>query len=405
MDSPSQRNSENGESRRATRWKLPLSDSRSRAAAWLLVALYLAGLAVSASMRSQSDFIIYRNAGIHALHRMPIYDFHDPSPFQYAPAYAVAFIPFARLPLRPAQLLWFLVSVAVALPALIVGTGRLLFGSRFELRGEVIIVPLLLCVPFIESNFDHGQINLLLTAMIVWGMSCGTESKTMASGVLMAAASLAKPYAAPAMLYLLCAQRLRFMISLLVFMILLLWLPAVFADTGYALHETTEYLRSLTIRVPHLSHDLYNKYNQSAAAIAVRLFATKRDLLRQRVAAIAGFVFQVVLSIAVIVWLLRRHRDARPSLAALFCPMAAFSPVSWLEYYITLFVPYMALTFIACSDSDEHRWRARMAQIVLGGVLVLNLGARLFQPFLYYGVEYFSSLAVLAAIVTLTGNG
>jgi hypothetical protein len=78
---------------------------QSRTAAWILIALYLVGFAISAASRSQSDFIIYRNAGVQAAHAGEIYNFRDPSPFQYAPIYAVAFIPFGLLPLRPAQLL------------------------------------------------------------------------------------------------------------------------------------------------------------------------------------------------------------------------------------------------------------------------------------------------------------
>lgn len=411
MGSSDQSDSNGRPSHRFTRWRAPLFSSQSRAAAWILIACYLVGLAISASLRSQSDFVIYRNAGIHAAHGTPIYDFHDPSPFQYAPAYAVAFIPFGLLPLRPAQLLWFLISTALALPAMILGTSRLLFGRGFELRAELIIVPVLLCAQFIQPNFDHGQINLLLVAMIVWGLAFANESRPVTAGALLAASVLVKPFALPVILYLLGCWRVRFIISLLFFVIALLWLPSVFVGTGYAFHETTEYIRSLTTRVPHLSHDLYNKYNQSAAAIAVRLFATKdgRGLFSQGDAATAGFVFQFALSIAVIVWIVFRQsgaagRDIRLSLAALFCTMAAFSPVSWLEYYMALVVPYMALTFIAGPASDADRVRARIAQFILAGALILNLGTRLFEPLLYYGAEYFGSLAVLAALMALTGT-
>jgi hypothetical protein len=154
----------------------------SRTAAWILIALYLFGLAISAATRSQSDFIIYRNAGIQATNAGQIYNFKDPSPFQYAPIYAVAFIPFGHTPLRPAQLLWFLLSMALALPATILGTSRLLFGRGFELRWELIVIPVLLCTRFIQPNFDHGQINMLLLAMIVWGLALANLSHPVATG-------------------------------------------------------------------------------------------------------------------------------------------------------------------------------------------------------------------------------
>jgi len=392
---------------RLTQSKLLLSSNQTRIAAWLLIGLYLGGLAISAALRSQSDLVIYRNAGIHAGQGAPIYNFHDPSPFQYAPVYAVVFISFGFLPLRTARLLWFLISFAVALPAMILGSGRLLFGRGFELRGELILVPVLLCVRFIEPNFDHGQINLLLMAMIVWGLALAHESRSKAGGALLAASILIKPIGLPAIFYSLLRGRAPFVIALLFFVIMLAWLPSVFVGTGYAFHETTDYITSLTTRVPHLSHDLYNKYNQSAAAIAVRVFTTKdgRGLRGQKVAAIAGFVFQLVLSIYVVVWILLRDasgRDTRLSLAALFCTMAAFSPVSWLEYYMVLVVPYMALAFIDGPDAEGNPASAKIARLVLAGALILNVSTRLFEPLLYYGAEYFGSLAVLAAIVALT---
>lgn len=394
---------------RFTQTKLLLSGNQARIAAWILIGLYLVGLAISAALRSQSDLVIYRDAGIHAAQDAPIYNFHDPSPFQYAPVYAVAFISFGFLPLRMARLLWFLISFAVALPATILGSGRLLFGRGFELRGDLILIPVLLCVRFIEPNFDHGQINLLLMAMTVWGLAFANESRSRAGGALLAASILIKPIGLPAIFYSLLRRRAPFIISLLFFLIMLAWLPSIFVGTGYALHETTEYITSLTIRVPHLSHDLYNKYNQSAAAIAVRLFTTKdgRGLCGQGVAAIGGFVFQLVLSICVVVWILLRDaggHDTRLSLASLFCTMAAVSPVSWLEYYMALTVPYMALTFIAWSDAEEAPASAKIARLVLAGALILNVSTRLFEPLLYYGAEYFGSLAVLAAIVALTGK-
>src|ERR1700733_5377552 len=75
------------------RWSR-LSSRQLRIAAWLVVAAYLFGFAISAAYRSQSDFTIYRNAGLAAAAGRPIYDFRDWSPFQYAPIYAVTFIPF-----------------------------------------------------------------------------------------------------------------------------------------------------------------------------------------------------------------------------------------------------------------------------------------------------------------------
>lgn len=90
------------------------------------------------------------------------------------------------------------------------------------------------------------------------------------------------------------------------------------------------------------------------------------------------------------------------SLAVLFCLDAAFSPISWLGYYTALEVPYMALAYIAFRQGETARWRRQTAALVLAITLLINLSTRLFESALYYGVAYFGSLLVLAAILVLT---
>lgn len=90
------------------------------------------------------------------------------------------------------------------------------------------------------------------------------------------------------------------------------------------------------------------------------------------------------------------------SLAALFCTTAAFSPISWLEYYSALEVPYMALSYVAFRGDQAKPWRSRVAVLILAAALTINLGTRLFEPALCYGAVYFGSLLVLAAVLTTT---
>ena len=242
-----------------------------------------------------------------ALQEKPIYGLHDPSPFQYAPIYAVAFIPLGFLPPRTAQLLWFSISMALALPMMILGTGRLLFGPVFKLGWELTLVPVLLCIRFIHPNFDHGQVNLLLLAMVVWGFAFAMESRPVAAGGLLAASMLAKPCALPVILYLLARRQFACIASMMIFLAALVVIPGVLAGPKYALHQTDEYLTSLTSRGIQRSQDLKNKYNQSSAAIAVRWFASREaNLSSVKATAMMGFTFQCVLTLGVVAWLVFR---------------------------------------------------------------------------------------------------
>lgn len=380
--------------------------------AWTFIALYLAGFAISATFRTQSDFVIYRNAGACAAAGRPIYDFQDPSPFQYAPIYAVAFVPLSLIRPRWARFSWFLISMAMALPATILGAGRLLFGREIKLSAELIVIPVLLCVRFIHPNFDHGQINLLLLAALIWGLCFAEESKPLRAGALLSASLLIKPIGLPVILYLLCRKRIACVISVVCFAAAFLWLPSLYLGTRPAFGQTMDYVRSLSARTPilHLSHDLHNKYDQSAAAVAIRLLGTGTESagrLNQSIRAATGFGFQVVLAILVAVCVSRRwttvtEQQARLSLAGLFCVVPAIQPVSWLEYYVALVVPYMALTFFAFSTENTNRSRVGMARLILVACLILNFSTRLSVAPLYYGVPYLSSLVVLGTVLMLT---
>ncbi len=394
----------------AFRQRLRLNPELLRIAAWALLALYISGFAISAASRSQSDFVIYRNAGLAALHGKPIYNLHDPSPFQYAPIYAMAFIPLGLIPQRPAQLLWFAVSMALALPLMILGASRLLFGRGFKPGAELIVIPVLLCVRFIHPNFDHGQINLLLLAAVVWGFALVNESRPVSGSCLLAASLLAKPFALPVLIYLLACKQFVALLSLVIFVAALILLPSLLLGVGYTAHASGNYVTALTTRGIQRSHDLWNRYNQSSAALAVRWFTPRAtSLATEKVAATAGFAFQCALMMGVIGWLVFRRGhiagpDARLSVAALFCIATAISPISWLEYYMALAVPYMALAHIAFS-AGESKNRARAATWVLAIALIFNLGTRLFESALYGGAAYLGSLIVLAAVLVLTTMG
>ncbi|HMD03629.1 MAG TPA: hypothetical protein VKG68_00035, partial [Candidatus Binatus sp.] len=59
--------------------------TRARQFAWLAVGVYLVGLGISATLRSQGDFNVYYHAGRRVLHGAAIYPPDDSDRFLYAP--------------------------------------------------------------------------------------------------------------------------------------------------------------------------------------------------------------------------------------------------------------------------------------------------------------------------------
>jgi glycosyl transferase family 87 len=387
------------------RWSR-LSSRQLRIAAWLVVAAYLFGFAISAAYRSQSDFTIYRNAGLAAAAGRPIYDFRDWSPFQYAPISAVTFIPFGWISPRAAQLLWFAISMVLALPAMIIGSYRLLLGPHFTLRAQMIIVPLILIARFLHPNFDHGQINLVVVAMVVWGLALAYESKPAPAGFLLAASVLIKPMALPVVAYMLFRKRFTIIISMVVFYLALLSLPCLFLGLRPRIDQTIGYFTSLHSRIPlyRLSHDLLSPYNQSAPAIAVRLLSSAKGgigLMSQASAATLGLAVNITL-LAMTLWAVAADRRGNSAndrfvLSAVFCLLPSFELLGWLGYYVALEIPYSALV-AELSDAESSRARTKTIYAVLASTFALNLGTRFVAAGLYYGVPYFCSLALLSTL-------
>ena len=159
--------------------------------------------------------------------------------------------------------------------------------------------------------------------------------------------------------------------------------------------------------------------NQSASSAAIRLFAAEglgRPLLSEDVASLLGIAFHLLLVAAVSVWILKAKfagksadnpQAERLSLAALFCLMPSFAPVSWKSYYVVLLVPYMALLSALWLDRQNESKRAWVAPSLFALSVALNfVGGRKLNHFaLFYSVHFWSSLAALGALATFALSG
>jgi Glycosyltransferase family 87 len=386
-----------------------LSDRRAIRGAWIAVGIYLLGFAISALIRWQRDFYIYRDAGLRASLGERIYNFHELNPFQYAPIYAVFFIPFGWLPVHWAQALWFVVSMGAALPALILGSGRLLFGAESKLRADLIVVPLFLCTRFIYPSFDKGQIDLVVLAMTAWGLAFANESKALSGGALLAASMLIKPLAFAPLVYLSVRRRWSSIASFICFTLLLLVVPAVIFGAARTLSETRDYLISLSGRMNtlRLLHDITTPNDQSATALAVRIFSRREGGLGffdTGIGARLGFAFQFTLMLLVIWWAgtlgrTERRKDNPLGIAVVFATVPGLLPTAWMGYYVALMVPYMALVGLDLSRRNFRPACSQMALIAVAVSFLLSVSSRLARTALFYGAPYFGSLIIVLAIV------
>jgi hypothetical protein len=374
--------------------------------AWIAIGVYLVALGVAAVLRVQGDFNVYYRAGTRVLQGESIYRLDESSHFLYAPIFAIAFAPFAPLPLRAAQFAWYLVS-AVSLVALILGSGRMLLGRERHLAPALIVVPVILCARFIDNNIEHGQINLPILALTVWAIVFGEEDRAIASGVILAAAILIKPFAALAALFLLLEGKWRPVLFSAVFGVILLVVPIVVFGPVGALDHTLAYLKVVSSMTDRYTTMLTN---QSAASAVARLMSigSAASAAQSHAALYIGTAIELALVAAVTIWFLRssdhepdRLPHHRFQLAAFFCIMPSLAPISWKSYYAALLVPYLLLTYVLWTERPSGSPRPTLLLALVASSVILNWipGSRANHFALFFSAHFLSSLVLLAAIV------
>jgi hypothetical protein len=379
--------------------------TRARQFAWLALGVYLVGLGISATFRSQGDFNVYYRAGHRALHGLAIYPPDDSDRFLYAPIFAIGFAPLAALPQHLAQFVFFAVN-AFSLIELILGAGVMLFGRERRLPAALIVVPVLLSFRFINNNFDHGQINLPTLALIAWAIVYSDESRSAWSGLMLAAAILIKPFAILAALHLAIRRHFAALGWAAVAGIALLIVPIlVFGPRGW-IDQTGAYATAIA--------SMTNRYrtmltNQSAVSGVARLMSLRvgTDAETSATATIGGMGLEILLVAAVSLWDWKSNERgnfaSRLALCGWFCLMPSFAPISWKSYYAAMLVPYMALTAALWTDrsAGERAPISVWALFALSVVLNLAAGNYLNRIALFYSAHFLSSLLALAAVFAL----
>jgi Glycosyltransferase family 87 len=385
---------------------------RARRLAWLALGIYIAGLGISAVLRNQGDFHVYYRTGHRVLRGLAIYPATDKDRFLYAPIFAIAFAPFALLPRHAAQGVFFLIN-AWALVALITGSVVMLFGRERRLSAVILVAPVILSFRFIGNNIDHGQINLPVLALCVWAIVYAREERPRLAGAMLAVALLIKPYAILPAFYLLLRRRYAALAWTLAAGLVLLAAPIVVFGPHGLVEQTAAYARSTASMTGRYRTMLTN---QSAVAAVARIMSIRGgDAAAQGAAPMwIGMALEVILTAAVCgwIWKTRSVRGGAAAsdwmaLAAMFCVMPGFIPISWKSYYAAMLVPYMALVAALWQDRTGDAPRAGAAWVLLAISVVLNFipGRHLSRAALFYSAHFLSSMFALGAIVAVRWAG
>ncbi len=323
------------------------------------------------------DIDVYRMGGRAWLNGQPLYSgdssFHTQGgidlPFTYPPLAAIAFSPFALLPLPVASA----AITATTLVLLIVSTFIVL--TRLDVLptsvwprcwvAAAITAPAVLYLEPIRSNFEFGQINVVLMTLVI--ADCVPRRTPWPRGVLLGLAIALKLTPAVFLLYFVLRRDGRAALTAVASFVV-----ATLAGFALAWGDSVEYWTTTVHNTDRIGTATMNT-NQNIAAALARLALD--DSVR--------FVLWTIACFAVLgltVWAVRRvlraaspSADGPESVLALTC-VALFglvvSPVSWSHHWVWT-LPTLVVTAVLA-------WRGR--NVALAVVTVLGLALMIWTP-------------------------
>jgi alpha-1,2-mannosyltransferase len=315
------------------------------------------------------DIDVYRMGGRAWLDGRPLYtedaSFHTRSgidlPFTYPPLAAIAFAPFALLSLPAASAAITATTLVLLVVSMVIVLTRLDVAETWVQRSwlaAAIVAAAVIHLEPIRSNFDFGQINVVLMTLVI--ADTVPRRTPWPRGVLLGLAIALKLTPAVFLVYFLIRRDIRaVLVSLASFVV------ATLVGVALAWHDSLEYWTTTVHDTDRIGTPTLNT-NQNIAGALARLGLTDG----------VHFVLWTVACFAVLgaaVWAARRVLRAGEPVLALIC-VALFglvvSPVSWSHHWVWI-LPTLVVTAVA---AFRHR------NIALGAVTAVGVALVVWTP-------------------------
>jgi alpha-1,2-mannosyltransferase len=374
-------------------WRSPGGAGWGPTLAWRLfqlltvAALAWAGWRLLGHIPYRIDIEVYRMGGRAWLDDRPLYAdgamFHTRAgldlPFTYPPLAAVAFSPFAWLPLNVASvaitlttLVLLIVSTVIVLTGLDVWPQTSVTTEPAWLRrcwlAVAIVAPAVIYLEPIRSNFDFGQINVVLMTLVI--ADCVPRKTPWPRGVLLGIAIALKLTPAVFLLYFLLRRDTRALLVTAASTVV-----ATLAGFAFAWRDSVEYWTDTVRNTDRIGTATLNT-NQNIAGALARLGLGEGE----------RFVLWTLACFAVLgltVWAGRRVLKAgaaqpatsdfsQPVLALICVAMFGLvvSPVSWSHHWVWVLPTLLVTTVVAY----------RLRNVALAVVTAAGIALMLWTP-------------------------
>ena len=378
---------------------LPLSSSssRRRAITAMLTTLIVGGIVaiyVTKIARRMPDYDVLRRTAERALAATPLYRPEDGHwQFKYLPAFAVATIPIAVPPDGVMRAIWF--TGSVLLLVLLLRKSVTVLPERHHSRAYLIGITFVLLGKFYVHELELGQVNILLTTLVVLAVAAMQAGREVQAGLLVAVAIVVKPYAVLLVPWLAARRRLPSFAGVAIGIAVALLLPvSVYGFEGNT-HLLAEWWRTVTQTT---APNLLDFNNVSAASVFARWLGPGPTAV-----ALAAALMLALLAVAVVVFL-KRSGIAAPEpleVALLLTMMPILSPQGWDYVFLLSTLATMLLVNYRSQLPPVVKPAVTIALVLIAFTIFDLVGRTAYQSLMRLSMITICYLIVIGGLATL----
>ena len=360
----------------------------------LLVTTALAVLYATKIESRMPDYEVYRRAAARAARGEPLYRASDGHfQFKYLPAFAVAMLPVGVAPERLVRACWFAGSVLLLVVLLRASVAAMPESRRS--RAVLIGATFVLLAKFYAHEIELGQVNILMTVLVVGAVLQMRAGRELPAGLLVAAAVVVKPYAVLLVPYLAARRRMRSVAGAALGLAIALLLPALAYGFEGNLRLLGDWWRTVSETT---APNLLDFNNVSAASVFTRWLGpgpTAQALAAGMVIALFG--------IAALVFA-QRARVARPEVlevGLLLTMIPLISPQGW--DYVFVLSTLSVMTLVNYSDQLPRYLRPAVitALLVVAFSIFDLMGRAAYQRFMRLSIITICYVVIIGGLAAL----
>ena len=372
-----------------------MTTRRLVAASFIILGLVTVGVLYQVKIaRRLPDYQVYRVTAERALQAAPLYRPDDGHwQFKYLPAFAILVAPLALIPDPIARVCWFALSFVVL--TFVLRTCATVLPDRRYSRQFLIWSTVVLLGKFYAHEFELGQVNILMLAMVVFAVAQLQKGRETAAGALIAAAVVLKPYAVLLVPWLVARRRLPALAGAAIGIAVALLLPITLYGVDGNTRLLTEWWRTVTeTTAPNLA-DLNNV---SAASVAFRWLGpgTPSKVL-------AAVMVLTLLVVAAAVFLMRTGVRAPEPLEVglLLTLMPIISPQGWDYVFLLSTLATMLLVNYRAGLPGLWKPLVTAALLVIAFTIFDVVGRAAYLRFMSLSMITLCYFVVIAGLVVL----